>query len=753
MKKNSILFCIVIIFNSYLLNAQTLNILPYPNKLEMGKGNFDLNATINIVTTTKDAMVTPTIEILNEYLNAYSHVSANKLKATFEVSIDKNITNDEGYLLQITPNKIILKGNSPVGIFYGVQTFLQVAEQFKKTKKIPAVSIQDAPALAYRGLMLDVSRHFFPINFVKKLVDIMASQKMNNLHLHLTDDQGWRIEIKKYPKLTEVGGFRNGTIIGKYPGEGNTHQRYGGFYTQAELKDLVKYASTKFINIVPEIEMPGHASAAIAAYPALSTFESEKKVQETWGVFEDVFSPTEFTFNFLQDVLDEVLAIFPSPVIHIGGDECPKDAWKRSAFCQDLMKQKGIKDEHALQSYFIQRIEKYINSKGRQIIGWDEILEGGLAPNAKVMSWRGEAGGIEAAKQHHDVIMTPIDYCYFNFYQSTNPKDSIAWGGFLPLSKVYNYNPMPKDLNEQEANYIKGIQANLWTEYISNTQLAEYMLFPRSIAFSEVAWTKQKPGFDHFVKRLVPYLSQLKSNNVHYSTQLFDIKIKSKLNDQKNSFELTASGVASPAELIYEMSGKPLTIQSPKLIGPLKVSTSANISIGALFENTVVNEVHAEFTMNKATTATIINTTQPDPAYNQSGEHGWCNGIIGSINRFNDGEWLGFNGKDFETVMQFNKTESLQNVQLHFFQSKGSWVYLPTSVEILSSMDGVNFTSVAKQTHFEKAKDGQFTLHMATPVAQAKYLKIIAKCLDKIPAGNTGAGSPAWLFMDEVMVN
>lgn len=753
MKIKFTLLCFVITLFVQNISAQAFNILPYPNKIEMGKGYFNFGVNIQIVNTVKDPMVTPTIALLHEQLKNSSPLNAKQEKASFEIYLDNSISNNEGYTLQVATNKIVLKGKSSIGIFYGVQTFLQLTEQFKKSKNIPVVYIQDEPALSYRGLMLDVSRHFFSIDFVKKLVDIMAVQKMNNLHLHLTDDQGWRIEIKKYPKLTEVGAYRNGTIIGKFPGEGNTNARYGGFYTQAELKELVSYAQSKFINIVPEIEMPGHASAAIAAYPALSTFESEKKVQQTWGVFEDVFSPTEFTFNFLQDVLDEVMAIFPSPVIHIGGDECPKEAWKRSAFCQQLMKEKGIKDEHALQSYFIQRIEKYINSKGKQIIGWDEILEGGLAPNAKVMSWRGEAGGIEAAKQHHDVIMTPIDYCYFNFYQSTNPKDSIAWGGFLPLSKVYNYNPMPKDLNEQDAKYIKGIQANLWTEYISNVKLAEYMLFPRSIAFAEVAWSKQKPGFDHFIKRLVPFLSQLKAKNIHYSTQLFDIKIKSKLNDEKNSFQLTANGVASPAELIYEMSGKPLTVNSPKLTAPLTVTQTATISIGALFENTVVNEVHAEFTINKATTANIIHTTMPDPAYNQSGAQGWCNGIIGSNNRFNDGEWLGYNGKTFETIMQFNKTESLQSIQLHFFQSIGSWVYLPKSVEILSSMDGVNFNLVARQDHFEKTKDGKFTLNIKTPVAQAKYLKLIATPIDKIPAGNAGAGSSAWLFMDEVMVN
>ncbi len=300
MKKKSLLFCLAILINGLVLNAQVFNILPYPNKLEIGKGFFDLNTTIQIVNTIKDPMVTPTIGLLKEHLKSFTQLNANKANASFEISIDPAITNNEGYTLQVVPNKIVLKGNSPIGIFYGVQTFLQLTEQFKKSKNIPAVYIQDAPALSYRGLMLDVSRHFFPMEFVKKLVDIMAMQKMNNLHIHLTDDQGWRIEIKKYPKLTEVGGYRNGTIIGKFPGEGNTNQRYGGFYTQAELKDLVSYAATKFINIVPEIEMPGHASAAIAAYPALSTFESEKKVQETWGVLRMYFPQRNILLIFYR---------------------------------------------------------------------------------------------------------------------------------------------------------------------------------------------------------------------------------------------------------------------------------------------------------------------------------------------------------------------------------------------------------------------------------------------------------------------
>ena len=383
-----------------------LPIIPYPNKVVEGKGFFKL---------TKPAATTAKILI---------------------DASTPNVESMEGYHLSVTPTAINITAKTKVGAFYGMQTLLQLEAQ---SKNIPVLEIDDAPAFGYRGLMLDVGRHFMPVSFIKQLIDVMAMQKMNNLHLHLTEDQGWRIEIKKYPKLTSVGSVRGGTLIGKYPGKGNTNAAYGGFYTQAQLKDLVAYAAAKHINIIPEIEMPGHASAAIAAYPELSCFPNEptqltknmyatatenkikkeggKIVQESWGVFDDVFAPSEYTFNFIENVLDEVMDIFPSSYIHIGGDECPKTAWKRSSFCQALMKEKGIADEHALQSYFIQRVEKYVNSKGRKIIGWDEILEGGLAPNATVMSWQGEEGGITAARQHHDVIMTPQGTCYLNFYQ------------------------------------------------------------------------------------------------------------------------------------------------------------------------------------------------------------------------------------------------------------------------------------------------------------------------------------------------
>jgi hexosaminidase len=391
---------------------------------------------------------------------------------------------------------------------------------------------------------LDEGRHFFGMDFVKKYIDFIAMYKLNTFHWHLTEDQGWRIEIKKYPKLTTVGGFRNANIIGRYPGKGSNNTRYGGFYTQAQIKEIVKYAADRFVTIIPEIEMPGHASAAIAAYPELSCFPNEstpaiptmhsaatlealkkpgtKIVQETWGVFDDVFTPTENTFTFLQNVLDEVMALFPSTYIHIGGDECPKESWKRSEFCQKLIKEKGLKDEHGLQSYFIGRIEKYLNSKGRQIIGWDEILEGGLAPNATVMSWRGEKGGIEAAKEKHNVIMTPGGWMYFD-HQQNKKEDSVTIGGYTTIQKVYSYEPFPKEMDPADHKYVLGAQANVWTEYMNNTAKAEYMVFPRISALSEVLWTnKENKSWPSFEKKLLHEFKRYDNFKINYSKAYFN---------------------------------------------------------------------------------------------------------------------------------------------------------------------------------------------------------------------------------------
>ncbi|PZX93006.1 beta-N-acetylhexosaminidase [Flavobacterium aquariorum] len=522
-------FIVSLLLCSALSFAQEVNIIPQPVQVTRNTGNFVINTKTSLVVTSKEDK--STAAFLNKYLLDYYGFELPIVKKADKNSIKLKSgkhaegLKSEGYSLKSDDKGVLINGNSPIDTFYGMQTLIQLLPVEKSNSlTIASVDVKDEPRFVYRGAMLDVGRHFFPVAFVKKYIDYLALHKMNYFHWHLTEDQGWRIEIKKYPKLTEIGSKRNGSIIGHYPGTGSDNTPEGGFYTQEEIKDIVKYASDRFITVIPEIEMPGHSSAAIAAYPQLSCFPEEKTqlsdkmisdrskqelangktkiVQETWGVFTDVYAPTEYTFKFLEDVIDEVVTLFPSKYIHVGGDESPKDDWKRSEFCQKMIKEKGLKDEHELQSYFIQRMEKYINGKGRTLIGWDEILEGGLAPNAIVMSWRGEAGGITAARDKHQVIMTPGSHVYLDHSQTKNEKE-VTIGGFTNLEKIYSYEPVPKELNEQEAKYVLGAQGNIWTEYMQNPAKVEYMIFPRLSALSEVLWSpKENKNWSEFQTKI-----------------------------------------------------------------------------------------------------------------------------------------------------------------------------------------------------------------------------------------------------------
>jgi hexosaminidase len=508
-----------ILFFSQFSFSQEVNIIPQPAKVIINTGNFVISPRTSLVVVNENDK--PTADFFNKYLldNYGFELEIKKEETKNSITLKSFKTLDglkgEGYNLTSDLNGVLIEGNSSQGTFYGIQTLIQLLPTNNRSNilKIASLMVIDEPRFAYRGAMLDVGRHFFSVSFVKKYIDYLALHKMNYFHWHLTEDQGWRIEIKKYPKLTEIGSKRNGSAIGKFPGTESDNIPIEGFYTQEQVKDIVKYAAERFITVIPEIEMPGHSSAAIAAYPLLSCFPEEqtvmldhltpekskqelangkiKLVQDTWNVHNDVYAPTEYTFKFLEDVLDEVIALFPSKYIHIGGDECPKENWKRSAFCQKLIKDKELKDELGLQSYFIQRMEKYINSKGKTIIGWDEILEGGLAPNAIVMSWRGEEGGIAAAKQNHQVIMTPNSHVYLDHSQKRNEKEPTI-GGYSNLKKVYEYEPIPKELNEQQAKYVLGAQGNVWTEYMATPAKIEYMIFPRISALSEVLWSPKE---------------------------------------------------------------------------------------------------------------------------------------------------------------------------------------------------------------------------------------------------------------------
>lgn len=535
-------------------------IIPKPESLEIAKGKFLITAKTKISATS---------DLENEglYLSSLlSHVA--KIDVSFDIAsngnielrIDNTIKEEEGYWLSVTNNKVRISGKTAKSVFYGIQTLRQLLpvsfESGTNPLTIPAVTIKDNPRFPYRGMHLDVTRHMFPVDFVKKYIDLIALHKMNTLHWHLTDDQGWRIEIKKYPKLTQIGSKRYGTIKGRLHQEtGNDETEYGGYYTQEEVKEIVKYAAQRHISVIPEIELPGHASAAIASYPFLSCFPNEptvvtnnmgskagkkfqaegnpKIVQETWGVFDDVFcAGNEKTFGFLEDVLAEIIPLFPSEYIHIGGDECPKSNWKRCPACQKRMKDNNLSDEHELQSYFIQRMEKHLNTKGKKIIGWDEILEGGLAPNATVMSWRGEKGGIEAAKQHHNVIMTPGTHCYFDKYQvdkDEQAKEPLTIGGFLSVEKVYGYDPTPDDLSNEEKKYVLGAQGNVWTEYLGSTSLIEYMILPRMSALSEVVWTqKENMDWKDFKFRLNKMKHRYEAMGLNFAKHTFETKANTK---------------------------------------------------------------------------------------------------------------------------------------------------------------------------------------------------------------------------------
>ena len=496
--------------------AQEVAIIPQPVDVRFYKDiePFIINEHTQIVCKEKEAI--PAANFLKVYISKYFgkdlFVSAKNSSENVIVlqygAVEKKVTG--AYSMGVRKNRITITASEATGLFYGVQSLIQLLPVSGRLQDgVPNVAIEDYPRFQYRGLHLDVSRHLFPVDYIKKYIDYIALHKMNYFHWHLTDDQGWRIEIKKHPKLTEIGAWRDGTIIGLFPGTGNDSIRYGGYYTQEEIKDVVRYAAERYITVLPEIDIPGHCMAVLATYPELSTTPSiPKQVAQTWGIYNrqnNVLAPSEKTFAFIEDVLTEVMELFPSEYIHIGGDECAKKWWKESAESQQFMRDHGLKDEKELQSYFIRRAEQVVNKKGRKIIGWNEILEGGLAPNAAVMSWQGVKGGIEAARQGHLVVMTPQSHTYFNQKQSLKEDSLTAAGNGVYLDSVYAYEPVPAALTRAEGNYIWGAQACLWTEYITNPAKVEYMLFPRLSAFSEVLWSsKESRNLESFHKRL-PY--------------------------------------------------------------------------------------------------------------------------------------------------------------------------------------------------------------------------------------------------------
>ncbi|WP_407520358.1 beta-N-acetylhexosaminidase [Lacibacter sp. MH-610] len=777
------------------LNAQEINIIPKPRLVEIKQGNFLITPTTVIVLG--DGSEKESASFFNQHLRTYYGFQLKIVKTStknfIRFSTKKFIQpGTEGkYDLNVNISSIEISGDTYSGTFNGMQTLLQLlpTANFNSSLRIyklsiPQLSIQDEPRFQYRGMHLDIGRHYQPIAFIKRYIDFLAYHKLNKFHWHLTEDQGWRIEIKQYPELTTVGSKRNGTIIGRYPGKGNDNKPHEGYYTQAQIKEVVQYAKERFVEVIPEIEMPGHSSAAIAAYPWLSCFPEKptaipanmisaksieeqkngriKLVQETWGVFDDVFcAGNDSVFAFLQNVIDEVIALFPSKYFHIGGDECPKTHWKQCPRCQQRMKDLGLKDEHELQSWFVQRIEKYLNSKGKTLIGWDEILEGGLAPNAIVMSWRGEAGGIEAAKQKHQVIMTPGKPVYFDHTQSKN-EDSVTIGGYNPVEAVYAYDPVPKELNEEEGKYVLGAQANVWTEYMNNTKKIEYMIFPRMAALSEVLWsTKENKSWEDFEKRLPVHMKQYEMMGLNYSKAYYDLEGKVSAESSKIIWSIK-SKVQGTEVIVRKMNS-----ESDSILGYLPYYTSTINSFEipqsgkyvALLTKShptqkksliIGTPIFQTFTFSKSTGQKITLTNPPSNSYPGDGAFTLVNGIINEKGRERAHEILGFSGTDCEAVIDLGKEDTISNVTAHIFSQPSSWIWPPSSFTVQTSADGINFNAIV-DVGPPVLNENKVQLNFAVQIT--RFVKVFIKNKGIIPEGHPGAGNKAWLFVSEVQVN
>ncbi|GAB3888378.1 glycoside hydrolase family 20 protein [Spirosoma agri] len=757
-----LLFCLLVSFSTFAQTTNQYNLIPFPARFVGQDGQFTLSASTRVlVSPGTDAAARSVAQIFVSQVKTTNGLAlpvvttspALAKGANITLSINKKLAlGDEGYKLTVTPARVIAEAATPKGLFYATQTMRQLLPVAQSTPvTMPACAITDKPRYGYRGLNLDVSRHFMPVAFVKKYIDLMAMHKQNTFHWHLTDDQGWRIEIKKYPRLTQIGSKRAETLIGQYSQnypqqfDGKPH---GGFYTQDEIRDVVRYAQSRFVTIVPEIEMPGHALAALTAYPELGCEPTKAyQVATKWGVFDDVFCPSDKTFGFLQDVLAEVMTLFPGKYIHIGGDECPKTAWKNSAFCQDLMKKNKLKDEHELQSYFIRRIEKFVNSKGRAIIGWDEILEGGLAPNATVMSWRGTAGGIAAAKQKHPVIMTPGATCYLDHYQGNPATEPLAIGGYLPLDQVYAYEPTPAELSPAEQNYILGVQGNVWTEYMPTSDHVEYMVFPRALALAEIAWIPKGPrNFEDFAQRLKNHLPRLNTVPVNYAKRLFDITATTQPNEQ-GQIQVRLTKLDSDSQIFYTTNGKEPSERTTEYIGPITLTKTTTIRAMTPTGGNLTQTFTLHKGKNKPYTYATELGNDSDAKTNKL-----TDGVRGDTPRSRR-EWANFFG-NMDVTLDLGDVTSVTKVSLNFLKVILDKNFPPTSVSIAISRDGKDY---------KEAIDQPITYELTGPwdilpvvadfkTARARYVRIRAKNAGVCPADHPDAGQKTYFSTDEIVV-
>ena len=734
--KKIILYMFVFLFthmNNY-LSAQVskVNIIPKPKSIVVNEGTFKLNPDTKIFFDHNSKKVA---DYLAEVINPATGFDFktqiwNGRVETNSIILSLTSSNDygkEGYSLSINPFNIIIEANKLNGLFYGVQTIRQLFDEHINSVarvegiewELPAVVILDKPEFVWRGLNLDCCRHFMSKEFVKRYIDILAYHKFNTLHWHLTEDQAWRIEIKKYPELTNKGGFRiydDGT-------------KYGGFYTQEDIKEVVAYAESRFITVVPEIEMPGHSTAAISCYPEISCTGGPFEVGTLWGIYYDIFcAGNEKTFQFLEDVISEVVDLFPSKYIHIGGDEAPKNRWHDCPKCQQRIKDENLKDEHELQSYFIKRMEKFINSKGKQIVGWDEILEGGLAPEATVQSWRGIKGAIDAAKQGHDVIVSPTSNCYFDY-----PVD------VTDLQKVYLFDPVPTELTLDERKHVLGSEGNMWAEYAPQ-ELIDDRLFPRMLALSEVIWTyPAERNYDEFNQRVQKHYAKLDLLGVKYGLETKPFEITKIYNTEKNIFDISVNQIQKDIELKIGSYEQELLINQNVNQFDFTVDKSSTVLIYAEKNNNKVGKTFKHgFTFNKATKKKI------ELKFPYSGD-----GLGG------DKSWQGYQGTDFEAVVDLGDLTKVNKISVGFFQATSSWIVFPKSVEFYTSLNGIDFVSAGKVDIPSTSRNPDWLQNdfgVDIKNIDVRFVKIFAKNYDELPKWHPEAGGKPWLMVDEIIV-
>ncbi len=672
--------------------------------------------------------------------------------------------NPEKYSLHISEKRIVIEAATPSAAFYGFQSLKQLlplkSEFNHESIQVAGVLIEDEPAHDYRGVHLDVARHFYTADSIKRFIDILALHKINTFHWHLTDDQGWRLEIKKYPKLTQVGAYRARTVIGRNSPDYDDVP-HGGYYTQDEVRDIVRYAAERYINIIPEIDMPGHMVAVLAAYPELGCQNKQLQVAEKWGVFEDVLCVgKKESYRFIYDVLDEVMDLFPSKYIHIGGDECPKDRWENCSHCQKEIRKLGLKpDDHfsaeqKLQSYFTRKVEKYLNEKGRYIIGWDEILEGGISPTATLMAWRGVGYGMEAAQLGNKVVLSPNTHTYFDYYQTKDiENEPLAIGGCTTLEMVYNWQPFEKVESQQARNNIIGVQANLWTEYIKTFKHVEYMLLPRLAALSEVAWSDAPKDYSGFQERLARMLLHYDELGYNYAKHIYDVRKECLRDTITNTMHVKLSTYEG-GKIYYTTDGTTPNSTSIAYNKPIEIDQSGTIKAVAYHGKHVSSVLEQSFRFSKASLKPIKLNTPSYHDYTFNGALLLNDGLNGAKN-YRSGYWLGYNNEDLSVTIDLGEETVINSVSLNALVSTADWVFRPTFIEIHLSFDNDVF-HLMKSESLKRCDEDVFDIEnyqIDFNESQARYVKVIVGSLRSMPDWHPAKGKPAFIFVDEIEIH